>query len=104
MGRLRRPLVAINHEGGPIMKRLVRGGLIALALLVAGVTLAPAVTHADQNPAQTLVGQQTTACKADLRFRFAVISADWTTTIVDRTAPDGAMWAVAVTDVTNLGQ
>jgi hypothetical protein len=77
---------------------------MALGLLIAGVTLTPAVTHAEQNPAQTLVGQQVTACKADLRFRFTVVSADWTATIIDRTAPADTMWAVAVTDVTNLGQ
>lgn len=54
-------------------------------------------------PARTLVGQQVTACKADTRFTFSVVDADWTSTIIDRTARAGAMWAVVVADVTNLG-
>lgn len=84
------------------MRRITVFAITALALLfVTGV--APATSHAQQNPAQTLVGQQLTACKADVRFRFAVVAADWMTTIVDRPAPMNTNWVVAVTDVTNLG-
>lgn len=74
----------------------------ALALLLLG-GLAASASRAQQHPAQTLVGQQVTTCKADVRFRFEVVAADWSTRIVDRTAPAGTLWAVAVTDVTNLG-
>jgi hypothetical protein len=60
----------------------------------------PAGTIPD--PAASLVGQSMTACKAATRFRFDVIATDWRMTIVDRTARNGAMWAVVKVDITNL--
>jgi hypothetical protein len=58
---------------------------------------------AAQHPAQSLVGQSVTACKGALRGHFDVVQAEWRQTVVDRPARGGAMWAVAVADVTNLG-
>ncbi len=84
------------------MRRITVIAITALALLLVG-GLAPAASHAQQNPAQTLVGQSASACKADARFRFAVVAADWSTRIVDRNAAANTMWAVAVADVTNVG-
>jgi hypothetical protein len=83
------------------MRRTALSAITALALLLGIGSLAPVGADAQQHPAQTLVGQQVTACKADVRLRFDVVQADWTKTIIDRTA--NGMWAVAVTDVTNLG-
>jgi hypothetical protein len=60
---------------------------------------APASTS---SPASSLVGQSATACKGAERYRFSVLSAGWGTAIVDRTAPAGMMWAVAIADVTSL--
>jgi hypothetical protein len=84
------------------MRRIIRFAIATLTLLVVG-GLAAAGSDAQQNPAQALAGQSATTCKADARFRFSVVQADWTKTIVDRTAGVNSMWAVAVTDVTNLG-
>lgn len=84
------------------MKRITLFALTAFALLLGFGTLTAATTSAQQTPAQTLVGQSVTACKADVRFRFSVVSADWTARISDRDADPATMWAVAVADVTNL--
>jgi hypothetical protein len=84
------------------MQRIIRFTVAALALLLAGGLLPPAMS-AQPDPARSLAGQSITACKGEFRFRFAVVSADWRSTISDRTAAPGSMWAVAVADVTNLG-
>lgn len=84
------------------MRQIIRFAIATLALLVVG-GLATAGSDAQQNPAQALARQSATACKADTHFRFSVVQADWTKTIVDRTAGANSMWAVVVTDVTNLG-
>jgi hypothetical protein len=84
------------------MRRIICFAIATLALLVVG-GLTAAGSDAQQSPAQALAGQSATACKADTRFRFSVVQADWTKTIVDRTAGANSMWSVVVTDVTNLG-
>jgi hypothetical protein len=100
--RARVPLPHTQHGKRSPIRQISVFALTALALLLVGA-LAPAASQAQQNPAQTLVGRQVTSCKADVRFRFTVVAADWSTRIVDRAAAAGTMWAVAVADVTNLG-
>ena len=56
-----------------------------------------------RHPAAALVGQSVTACKGELRVRFTVVDADWRSAVVDRPAKAGAMWAIVVADITNLG-
>lgn len=85
------------------MRRIALFATAALAVLLIAGGLSPTESRAQSNPVQTLVGQQITACKGELRFRFDVVQAEWRKTIVDRTAQGSAMWAVVIADVTSLG-
>ena len=84
------------------MRRIIPSVIAVLALLLVG-DVVPAESRAQHHPAQTLVGQSVSACKAEVRVRFDIVAADWSTRIVDRSTATNAMWVVAVADVTNLG-
>jgi len=79
--------------------------LLTVAVAVALATGFPApapLARAAANPADSLVGQQVTACNYAADLEVVVVQADWTRTVVGETAPGGGLWIVALIDVTNV--